>query len=766
MTSKHLFFKAMKEDLRHKTWMIALSVLANFLLLPVAWLVTRSNLEMYTSLEFYDSKYFWIQVIDFLVSYVSIGGGVIAIVGALIVGLFGFRFVFHRKMIDTYHSIPIKRSTLYGVCWLNGFLIWFVPFLICFFVTFVMAFSFMGSWIDSSMEPWITPWMLFQSAGVTVVVLTVVFFLVYHLVLTAVMVSGNVLNTLVSMMILGFGVIGIFSLAVGFCSFYMTTFYDGTVQMDPAIYLSPFMAAVVLLYQRVNTEYFDMTGLWMPIFIDAGMAVILGCAAWLLYKRRASELAEQGIRNKILSAALKILVSVAAGMGGWLIFMMLTLSNSAVGWGVFGALLFGILAFGVMDIIFSMDFKAFFSHKILMGISAALCLLICFSLYGDWYGYDTYLPDKEQIAEIAIADTNYTNRMLYYSYGNEMSWLNITSIQDVDAAYRYLEEMTGRVMRGYILPDEGTAYHAKRLATKVTLKNGKTYYRYYWVTDVDLELVWPLLSNRNYLETNYLVDEKWASRFDEMTLRREDHNRQSVEVERSTAIALTEAYNKDILENPATVLLHQGILLTRLELQSTVSYPSIYADDIPEVTRVILEVYDTMANTIKMLEQMGYGDWTAKKSADEVDEIRLYVYGGLNVYATAEQVMEDARTRYNVPCDDAGPEASVYLDVLAGNTMQTALTVVDDPAGGPYYVTDYEDQLFIRITDKAEIRELMELANYAQPSGSDNVFCKNYSPITIKDNEDSEYNYYIKGGELPEKYIYRFGEMFEYLQQQ
>lgn len=39
MTSRHCFFSVMKEDLRHKTWMLALSVLGNLLALPVLFLL-------------------------------------------------------------------------------------------------------------------------------------------------------------------------------------------------------------------------------------------------------------------------------------------------------------------------------------------------------------------------------------------------------------------------------------------------------------------------------------------------------------------------------------------------------------------------------------------------------------------------------------------------------------------------------------------------------------------------------------------------------
>ena len=43
MTSKHLFLKGMKEDLRHKVWMLALSLLGNFLAMPVLWLLNYSD---------------------------------------------------------------------------------------------------------------------------------------------------------------------------------------------------------------------------------------------------------------------------------------------------------------------------------------------------------------------------------------------------------------------------------------------------------------------------------------------------------------------------------------------------------------------------------------------------------------------------------------------------------------------------------------------------------------------------------------------------
>lgn len=48
-----------------------------------------------------------------------------------------------------------------------------------------------------------------------------------------------------------------------------------------------------------------------------------------------------------------------------------------------------------------------------MAGTVAASLLICFTFYWDWFGYDTRLPEPEEIAEIAVFDNNLTNHYLY-----------------------------------------------------------------------------------------------------------------------------------------------------------------------------------------------------------------------------------------------------------------------------------------------------------------------------------------------------------------
>lgn len=753
MMSRHLFFKAMREDLRHKIWMIALSSLGSFLVLPVAWLLAVSD-----GYDFWPTEFPPYLVSSMFHNMLLAGGGFIAIAGAVIVGLFGFRFVFHKNMIDTYHSIPIKRRTLYSVCWLNGFLIWLVPFLICLLVTLSMATVYM---VGTPSRKWIPA--MWAEAGTNVLILVVVFLLVYHLVLTAVMVSGNVWNTLVSMMILGFGVVSIFGLGLGFFAYFIDTVYLAALNPEPAFYGSPLLSAVILIYMKAQADVFgaSLFVIWKPLLINFCVMALLGVLSWWLYKKRASELAEHGIRNKVFSAVLKFLVGIAAGMGGWMLFYLMV---SHAGWGMFGLVLVGVLAFGVMDIIFNMEFKAFFAHKLQMVVTIVCALVICFCFYLDAFGYDTYLPDKEDIAEIAIYDTDYSNMSFYSSYENEM--MENLHFRDVDAAYAYLQRVTDRekgIEPGLINEDAGFAakfdvYRSRRIATKVTLKNGRTYYRYYTIINNDLDVVWPMLSDEEYLEWNYVVHQKWAESYD--TIRRYCFGKSGylTDVSKDVIWAIAEAYNRDLLENPATVLLNQGKLLTSLELSRS-NYQGDY-----RFRSQRLEIYESMKNTIAVLNELGLGDWVEQTDPSEISEIQLSV-GSNNMGSihSALELINVVRNYYEV-YEGSGNAGTADEMLPGGQEYAQGYAELDtevSDAGIPMY------DCYLSITSEDEIRELMQLMNRQTPQHVYGPFYKGYVQVNvIVDGQGESVTYYIRKGDLPEKYILRFGELYEQVRQE
>lgn len=735
MTSKRLFFNVMKEDLRHKTWMLVLSFLGNFIAFPIAWLLFKSNLS-YNGTFLPDLTSFFGDTAVYL-------GGAVAIVGALIAGLFSFRYLFHKNMVDTWHSMPIKRGTLYAAGYVEGILIWFVPFLISMLVTILMAGPFIRRVYGMR-----TFNVVLKENLITLVTLIIVYLLVYHLTLVAVMLCGNIMNTLVSIVILGFGAISIFVVGVGICSYYLDTFSDFSYSFEIPSYVSPLFSALYLLYFRVHSTggslyNFVVTGvvdgsvhgitmrvgfgdLGRGLFINLAVAVLLGLCAWFLYQKRESELAEQGIRIKALAAFFRIFAGVAAGMGGWLFFMLLMLNENrmSLSWSVFGAVLGSVLVVGVLNIIFEMDSKSFFAHKLQMAAALCLSLLIGLAIHGDWFGYDKYLPDKDEIEGLAVYNPYFENRTLYG--GVQEAYFDRMNFSDAEVIYAYLERMTENQDR-----ELGRDYDS--VTVKVKLKNNRSYYREYQVYAGDKDVIWPILTSKEYLQAAYLIREEEMSKISARMVGAPGNVIHLEGYEQAEIIPIIRAYNQDVLADPERSLISTGILLSYM-------YVDVADDTSPAgYTSVRMDIYDTMENTLEALRQAGCGEAAAMPDLSDISSVELPLWIEEGAKNTPEAVIEQARQYYGVFENQQGAEADSKAESAESYGMR--------------------ERKQVSVTDRKEIEELFPLINRLRPlsSGSSVFEVKWIDIIMVKDGK--EYYCYIPWGALPEKYIHRFGEL-------
>lgn len=750
MTSKRCFFKVMREDFRHKVWMLALSILGNMLALPVVFLLSTGDRRYYyVSADGIESLTYQVhQIEDFFMGIMNVSCGVIAVIGAFIVGLFGFRYVFRRNMVDTYHSMPVRRRTLFAAGWLNGFLIWFLPFLTGVVITLILGESRLSALRNSAkmygidtagrelMETWVTGGGLFLDALKSVFALTIAFLLVYHLVLLAVMLSGNVLNTLVASVVLGVGAISIYALFMAFSASYLDTFQSVVTYEGRVIYASPLASAVYILYQRAMAAKGDFA--WSAV-----LNLLIAAALWLLalavYLRRPSELAEQGIVSKPVRLLVQLTATVAAAMGGWLVFDFSARSmmgkNAGLAWGIFGALLVGFVVFGVLDIIFHMDFKAFFAHKVLMPATLAASLLVCSAFYFDWFGYDSYLPRQEDIAEIAVYDFTRSNRRyMYLDMNDEMHPIQQVHITDQAAAYAFLAAAD----------NEAYGLASESIYAKVTLKSGRTYYRRYRVTNCNNDGAYALLTSPEYLEANFRISDEAAADITGMTIRRERvyyDLEPAAEENKEIIDSICAAYNKDIDENPDAFIRGDGRLLGEVTLYSN-----------NESSRY-LEIYEGMNNTRETLRRLGFGECSEPMTAEDVEELRLGLNGWYWDSDDKINLVEKACEVYGVFLEEEDRNVQEYD---ASDLPADVESTVCRPEG--------DTMVELCITDSAEIEELLELISYTQPWYNNGVFRpEQVETVTLLDKDGREYNVSIPTGTLPEKYILRFGELQEAL---
>ncbi|MCM1058209.1 MAG: hypothetical protein NC517_11470 [Firmicutes bacterium] len=753
MTSKHCFFRMMREDLRHKMWMLALSILGNMLAVPVVYLLAQDRYGVSVQNLTYRAN----DIGQFFGYVGVVSGGIAAVAGALIAGLSGFRYVFHRNMIDTYHSIPVKRRTLFGVSWLNGFLIWFLPCMVSMGITLLLGLGQLGSLkstvagmaLDEKERALVSYWPtgagLAAGALLSMLVLTLVFLLVYHLVILAVMLCGNILNTLVTTGTIGLGVYVIYSLVISFCQEYFDTFlYAG--DRESVGYASPLVSAVMLLMRRgIFFNNGETAAFVRSCILNLVIALALGALAFFAYLKRPSELAEQGLRLKPVRFVMQIAVTLAAVLTGWLLFYELG-GAEGLAWGVFGGLLAGIVSFGVMDIVFQMEFRAFFAHRALMGATVAAGLFAGLLFYFDWPGYDGYLPEKEKIAEISVYDYKCNNwsGVVYYDIVDDAHPLNRVHIRDSAGAYAFLQSVTDQASEKADSLSEYDREYREDILVRVTLSSGRAYYRRYQVSSLDSDPACALLARPEYLDVNFRLEDK--SFYDIITLNRGRFSRTlrgDTHTGGSLIEAVCEAYNKDLEEHPEAFIRGEGRLLSIISLDK---------EDTSNRYRY-LEVFEGMEHTREALRQHGFG-WLADPVSEEtVQEIRL----GLNYsMGYTGDLVEAARERYGVVSEEDRGEISVET---VSETMQ------DMPAAAETYseASMYVDNLYaLCITDKAEIRELLELISYEEGYyySYGGAFRPGYVDITMAlFGEEEELYVYIPLGALPEKYILRFGTL-------
>ena len=729
MTSRALFYKGMIEDLRHRIWMIALSCLASFMAMPVFFLLLKQDwdrriINWYPEVGWNIEEYKVEAILEFFNEYLTITGGVVLGVGALIVGIFGFRFVFSKKMVDLYHSIPITRKQLFFIHYLNGFLIWFVPMIMGAAVCALMSLAFIGDFVA---------WMsTLATLIVTVSNLVLTFLMIYHLAIVAVMLSGNVLNTLLNGTIISFAALAAYGMIEVFMGTYFETYYSlFDENVKNIIWASPIPGAIYQLMMRCTG--YEM----VPFVLNMVVMLALLIAGFLLYICRPSELAEQGMKIKAVQILFKSVITILAGMAGWIFFGLLT-NTSSIGWTVFGTVLASVLVYGILDIIFNMDFKAFFKNKMQMLLTTVAAILIGFTFLFDWVGFDTYVPDKDQIAEMGI----YINGLGYN--GNYDALDGILSTQgridrmeytDAEVIYPFLEKVSGNTISSYapINGDSSMAY------VRVTEKNGKTYYRCYRVYESDEELVVPILRSDAYIKTNVQIPElifenfvldEYSSNEVQLESMREERNIYDVE----HAKEILKAYNADMLANPDLFIYQKDEIFAKIFYRC---YDERYYS-------FRLDLYESMDNVVSVLEKYGYDNVLAKTAPEDVSkiEINTYLYdtNNLKLFFGLEEAPEMTE--------------SVTEDAVRTNYGSYVEVVETKPTTAEIYK---EYNYYAIFQNKEDIAELLDIVTIHRPNNY-SLFEPGYVGCDVHIWMENGRDFYaqLKKGVLPEKFLDSF----------
>lgn len=476
MTSKSLFFKLMKEDFKTRVWTLAISILIFFFSLIVATAMMISfNLYNSSTYNYSDDL-----AMNFM-SYIGINNpffGIIFIVLSLVMAMSGFSYLYSKKKVDLYHSLPVKREVLYFIKLINGILIVVIPFIICGIVASLLAIANTGKISVLIAAIWaIAEW-------------TLLFIMSYFLTVFSIMLTGNMLIGILACGFFSFYFPLISLVLKGYQSTFFDTYYTSGFIIENVL---PNMSSFMLMF-----NIFELKWLTRIIIVILASIVFLFINLFL-YKKRASEAAGKSVSFNVIKLPIKSMMVIFMSILMYLLGY--EVMNDSIGWGLFGLIVSGVITHCVMEIIYNQDFKKIFAKKIELLVLIIISIFIAAAFQFDIFGYDSYIPSASQIKSTAvisnllesnseqyynkveISDGYYNDSFVDVDYASdskiEADQINKMDIQNKDAVLELARQ--GIEAAKYDLEMYG---NFDKVLISYKLKNGRTVGRVYYV-DLD-----------------------------------------------------------------------------------------------------------------------------------------------------------------------------------------------------------------------------------------------------------------------------------------
>lgn len=630
MTSRNLFFKIVKQDLRKRIWCPIIMFIAFFLSMELNLLKTMDSIKF--DMVEYDIKYFVTNML-----FTPAGNLIttfLVIVMAILCGISGFAYLHSRKQLDTYHSLPVSRTTLFLGKYVSGILMFLIPFVLHTFVSFAIGCSkgFVSHAV-TNMFGFILSELVF-------------YMLVYTVCIFAVLITGNIIIS-----ILGSGVLLVYSVCFNmlkeglFSTFFytyscVTYSYVEKAGSDTGLSFSP-LEMIYDVIHKINENTlricdFSYSNVLPDIMVILAIVIAMTAVDIVIYRIRPTEAAGKAMAFRVAEPIIKTLIVIPTALFTGLIFAELVNYQNSFGWYIFGTVFsFFIISFA-LEIVFRFDMKSFLAHKMQLLFNGVCLALIVVIFKGDVLGYNTYIPSDKEITGCAVSINDLLEISVQedsdigwgYNYINgkdyRMQNMNITDNPSIMALAR-------KSVQDQINPNAGTfpasEYYYdicgnddskyRSIEFGYHLKNGKTVYRQYYIDLNDKESV--KLLGDIFNDTEY----KTAS----MPLFSSDNKKY-------VAIDCENNYTQDTLKLPADKM--QELIDTYKS-----EYMGLTLDDVMTKLPVgnitfttygsyayydAYKIYPQFKKTIELIKECGF-DYESSEYQRNIENVRIYDYG-------------------------------------------------------------------------------------------------------------------------------------------
>ena len=478
MISEISFSKLTRDETKKLTWLTALWFLLFFFLIPFRSLLalTIRNAES----AWYEAE----APLNTLAGQMGFGHieNTVFILGAgIFCALTAFSYVQSQVRLDFYHSLALRRETLFAVKYLAGLLTFALPYVICQALGLLAGLPYGAVSGKLVLE---TAAASFQG---------ILFFLVsYSTTLVAVMLTGKWITSVFCLIIFVAYLPCLVVTEMGYRNvFFFTDLLsrNGILnELIPLNYSSPWVICGSMNVKRDAAMRAGLTGCW-PLLEDLcqlfALAALLTAIALFLYRIRRTEAAGSALAFPRTEGVIKVLLAVPcallAGLAGYSI-------QANTVWGVAFTAGAGILICAILEFIYRWDIRQALMHKsqILLTVVISLCLFLGGKY--DAQKYNAYLPPEEEVEAMAVSNfwTDYSYEIepgVWERSANlsQKARLELFLTEEFAPLYRMAENGVERAESAEIFLYGDGDEQVVPVDIKYELKNGKNVYRFYYV---------------------------------------------------------------------------------------------------------------------------------------------------------------------------------------------------------------------------------------------------------------------------------------------
>lgn len=467
MKSKTFFSDYSKTQFKKQLWIMGLIAFVLVLVLPASLLIELGNLE--------HARYTWFERQNQFKRFMVGSEGLILIVmiSGFLTALYQFRYLHSRKMIDFYHSLPIRKEKIYQIHVITAYLYFVIPYTMMVLLCLLLGLI-RGVMTPEALLVYGIIWLFHQ----------LTFLLTYGATVVAMLLTGRGFVG-----ILGTGVLLVLPMMISalldaFCIEFFSTYIGYYMGENWLMKLSPgysVFSVQNIFLQNLNNQIYISSELMIQTAIVVGFAAAFLGIGYYLMKKRPSEAAGNSMAFAIPARVIHVILCIIGALYAGFFIYSLTNYNSTA-WLLGGTAFGGIVLYILIQFIYTVDFCKVLRYKwqlVLVEIlSVGAAALFCF----DWVGYDAYIPEQEKLYSVAISIPDGYQYESYYMNGKyvdaETYRLEHMNLMVTDEIYEMLEE-TVEKNAAYLEDSPIDNNGSSAVQVRYKLKNGRERNREY-----------------------------------------------------------------------------------------------------------------------------------------------------------------------------------------------------------------------------------------------------------------------------------------------